>query len=126
MAWRAPKYSVPDAAGKQTVIGYEYAFGDRPYGNYWEGVADADVPKPAPAPNVQGFKDDLKLAMGGAVASNALARAYPLFYPALAEGVWADLQALILDAKNTAVLSAAQYAAFQALAAKYAIPVVLP
>lgn len=125
MAWRAPKYSAPDAAGKQQIVGYDYTFGDRPYGNYWEGISDDQVPRPV-VPNVQGFKDELKAAMGGAVASNLLARAYPLFYPALAEGVWTDLQALILDAKNTAVLSPAQYAAFQALAVKHAIPVVLP
>jgi hypothetical protein len=84
------------------------------------------VPKPPAAPNVQGFKDELKLAMGGAVAANLLARTYPLFYAALQEGVWPDVQALILDAKATGVLSAAQYGAFQALAAKHAIPVVLP
>jgi hypothetical protein len=126
MAWRAPKYSTAGADGKQTIVGYDYAFGDRPYGAYWEGIADADVPKPPAAPNVQGFKDDLKAAMGGAVAANLLARTYPLFYAALQEGVWADVQALILDAKATAVLSAAQYAAFQALAAKHALPVVLP
>lgn len=46
MAWRAPKYSAPDAAGVQTIIGYDYVFGDRPHGNFWEGIADADVPKP--------------------------------------------------------------------------------
>lgn len=80
----------------------------------------------AKTPDVAGFINELKASMGGIIASNALAKAYPLFYPALQTGVWVDGQALIIDAKATAVLTAQQYAAFQALAAKYSLPLQLP
>lgn len=79
-----------------------------------------------PAPDVAGFVSALKAAMGGIVASNSLARAYPLFQPALDKGVWADVQSLIVDAHTTGVLSEAQYAAFKQLAAAHYLPIVLP
>lgn len=79
-----------------------------------------------PPPDVPGFVAELKAAMGGIVASNALARAYPLFQPALEKAVWPDVQALIVDAHATLVLSDAQYAAFQSLAKKHNLPVALP
>lgn len=80
----------------------------------------------APTADAGGFVEELKLAMGGIVASNGLARAYPLFYPALQAGNWVDLQALIVDARTSGVLSAAQYTAMKDLAAKHHLPVTLP
>lgn len=88
-------------------------------------AAQLSDPQP-PAPDVPGFITDLKAAMGGIVASNGLAKAYPLFYPALQQGVFADAQALIIDAHATLVLNDTQYAAFKALAAKHGLPVTLP
>ena len=80
----------------------------------------------APGPNVPGFVAALKNAMGGIVASNSLAKAYPLFYPALETGQFADAQALIIDAHTTGVLSDKQYAAFGQFAATYHLPITLP
>jgi len=80
----------------------------------------------APGPDVPGFISDLKAAMNGIVAANALAKAYPLFYPALDTGQFADAQALIIDAHATGVLSDLQYGAFQQLAAKHHLPITLP
>lgn len=79
-----------------------------------------------PQPDVPGFIRDLKMAMGGIVASNLLAKAYPLFYPALTVGNFPDVQALIVDAHTAAVLNDTQYAAFKSLAAKHNIPITLP
>jgi hypothetical protein len=80
-------------------------------------------PAPTPRPDVGGFIDALKTAMGGIVGANALAKAYPLFYPALQTGNWADVQALLADAHATGALTEAQYAAFKTLAATHNIPV---
>ena len=77
-------------------------------------------------PNQNGFADALKVAMGGIVGSNALAKAYPLFYPALQEGIWSDVQSLIIDAHTSGLLSDSVYVEFAALARQYNIPVVLP
>jgi hypothetical protein len=79
-----------------------------------------------PSPNVEAFVEELKSAIGGIVASNALAKSYPLFYPALQVRNFADVQALIIDAHATRVLSDPQYAVFQQLAVKHRIPVTLP
>jgi hypothetical protein len=94
----------------------------------WLAAGNAPLPAdPAPiVPDVSGFVLDLKAAMGGIVASNALARAYPLFQPALEKGAFADVEALIIDAHTKLVLSDAQYVAFKSLAAKYNIPIALP
>lgn len=88
--------------------------------------ATANAAAAALRPNAPGFANALKTAVGGVVGANALARAYPLFYPALQEGNWADLQALIIDAHTAGVLSDAVYVGFAALARQYSIPVVLP
>lgn len=88
-----------------------------------EWSANAALPLP---PDVPGFLDALKSAMGGIVASNTLAKAYPLFHAALDKAVWVDVQALIIDAHTTRVLSDVQYAAFKQLAAAHHLPIVLP
>lgn len=90
-----------------------------------QAEVDAVINAPA-APDVSGFVLDVKAAMGGIVASNTLAKAYPLFQPALGNGVWADVQALVIDAHATLVLSDAQYAAIKSLAVKHNIPIALP
>lgn len=92
----------------------------------WDGKAFVAPLTPPPGPDVSGFVSDLKAAMGGIVASNALAKSYPLFQPALAASNFADVQVLIIDAHATLVLSDAQYAAFKQLAAKHGLPITLP
>lgn len=80
----------------------------------------------ANAPKPDAFIDKLKAAMGGIIASNTLARAYPLFYPAVQQQIWPDVEALIIDAHSTAVLSDDQYAAFKQLALDSHLPITLP
>jgi hypothetical protein len=80
----------------------------------------------ASKPDVPGFVDSLKAAMGGIVGSNGLAKAYPLFYPALSNGAFADVQALVIDGLTTGVLSQPQYAAIKQLAVQHNIPITLP
>jgi hypothetical protein len=93
----------------------------------FDGVAVTPSPaKTAAPPDVSGFVTDLKVAMGGIVSANALAKTYPLFWPALQMGHFADAQALIIDAHATLVLSDVQYGSFKQLAAKYHLPIVLP
>lgn len=76
--------------------------------------------------NVQGFQNAIKTAVGGIVGANALATAYPLLAPAIEQGVWSDVQALIIDAHMKGALTAAQYAAIQSAVTVNNIPVTLP
>jgi hypothetical protein len=93
----------------------------------WLAAGNSPAPADAPAvPNVTGFLADLKTASGGIVGSNKLARAYPLFYTALQNGVFEDVQALLIDARSSAVITEAQYQGFKSAAAANNIPVVLP
>lgn len=85
-----------------------------------------DIPPVPPEPDVPGFVDGIKEALGGIVAANVIARMYPLFYSSLQAGNFADVEALILDADSTGVLSKPQYAAFKELAITHRIPVTLP
>jgi hypothetical protein len=79
-----------------------------------------------PKADVRGFINALKAGQGGIVNANKLARAYPLFYSALENGAFDDVQALIIDAHTTAVLTDAQYASFKQAAAANYIPITLP
>jgi len=77
-------------------------------------------------PNALGFQQAVKTALGGIVGANTLMVAYPAFLPALQQGQWADLQALIIDANTRAILTPAQYSAIKTAAAANNIPVTLP
>jgi len=77
-------------------------------------------------PNPIGFQNAIKTALGGILGANALMVSYPAFMPALQQGIWADLQALIIDANTTAKITAAQYSAIKAAATANNIPIVLP
>lgn len=79
----------------------------------------------APAPDPNGFAQAVKTGLGCVVAANALAVAYPLFFAAVQDGMWADLQALVIDAKTKAVVTTAQYNAIKAATATFNIPVTL-
>lgn len=72
-----------------------------------------------------GFAQAVKAALGGIVAANALAVAYPLFFSAVQSCVWADVQALVLDANAKAVITSAQYNAIKSAAAQFNIPITL-
>ena len=79
-------------------------------------------PVASPAPDIPGFIAAVKQAMGGAVGSNALARAYPLFYPAVQQAEWDDVKALMRNAAATGVLAPEQAAAMLSIAVEYHIP----
>jgi hypothetical protein len=78
-----------------------------------------------PQPDPVGFTAAVKAAVGGILAANALMIAYPAFFPAIQSADWADVQALVIDAKAKAVITAAQYTAIKAAAAASNIPVTL-
>jgi hypothetical protein len=97
---------------------------------FLDWVAAGNTPLPPdpsePQPNPDGFVEAIKAALGGIVGANALMKMYPAFYDAVATGTWPDVQALIIDAKSTSVLTAAQYTAFGQLAQEFNIPITLP
>ena len=109
-------------------------------GSGWRAVGDAAdcatdetfsetqpaIITPGPVPNGAAFISAAKAAMGGIVAANTLLRQYPAFIDAVNQQDWADVATLIQDAKTTGVLTATQYAAFQAAATANNIPITLP
>jgi hypothetical protein len=74
-------------------------------------------------PDVQGFTQALKTALGGIIGANAIAVAYPLFFTALQTSEWDDVQALLIDAKTKTLLTTDQYAEIKTLAETYNIPI---
>lgn len=80
----------------------------------------------AVAPNIQGFVDAVKTAMGGIVGVNTLTRQYPSFYPAIQASQWDDAKALLVDAKSTGFITSDQYIAFQSAFNLNNIPITLP
>lgn len=80
----------------------------------------------APSPDPIGFAQVIKTSLGGVVGANALMKLYPAFFPAVQTLQWADVQALILDAKANNIINSDQYAAFQSAASQYNIPITLP
>lgn len=77
-------------------------------------------------PNIAGFIANIKTALGGIVAVNALMKAYPAFSDALNMQEWQDVSALLVDAKTTGAITVAQYAQFQTALTANHIPVTLP
>jgi hypothetical protein len=80
----------------------------------------------AALPNPTKFAQDVKTAMGGIVAGNALMKLYPAFFPAISTATYPDVQALILDAQITGALTAAEYSAIKSAAIADNIPITLP
>lgn len=76
-------------------------------------------------PDPAGFAQAVKVGMGGILAANALMVTYPAFFPAIQTQVWADVQALVLDAKAKSAISLAQYNAIKSAAVQFNIPVTL-
>lgn len=76
--------------------------------------------------NKGGFVQAMNTAFGGIIASNTYAIKYPLFLPAIETNDWINVQAIIIDANDTSVLTPTQYAAIKAAAIANNIPIVLP
>jgi len=85
----------------------------------------AQIAALASLPNPVGFTQAIKSELGGIVAVNTLVVAYPLFFDAVATQQWADVKALIIDAKAKNVVSTIQYAAIKAAATAFNIPITL-
>jgi hypothetical protein len=77
-------------------------------------------------PNPIRFIDAFKATLGGIVGANTLARAYPLFYPALQARNWEDVAALIIEAHKDKAFSEEQYSELKNLAETNHIPIILP
>ncbi len=107
-------YNVPDATWLYITVGVIAVYTTANY-----------VPPPLP-PNSAGFEQAVKTALGGALAANSLAMSYPLFFPAVANGVWSDVQAFIIDANTKILITSTQYTAIKAAAAANYIPITLP
>lgn len=80
----------------------------------------------APVPNSTGFIQDIKNALGGIVAANAVAVTYPLFFTAVQEQHWLDVQVLLIDAKTKNMLTTQQYSDIKTAVLNNNIPLTLP
>jgi hypothetical protein len=88
-------------------------------------VPPAIIPVVSTTPNPSGFIQAIKNGLGGIVAANSVAVAYPLFFAAVQEQHWPDVQALLVDAKTKNLLTTQQYADIKTAAATFNIPVTL-
>lgn len=102
---------------------------NRDYQAYLQWTQSGNTPQPADAaptvPDVDGFILAVKAGLGGIVAANALAAKYPLFTLSLRTSEWDDVQALVIDAKNTSAITLEQYNAIKAAAIVANIPITL-
>ena len=80
---------------------------------------------PAVVPDIAGFVNTIATALGGVVPANTLAKAYPLLDGAIRNAQWSFVQALIIDAQTTSVITSTEYAAIKAAAAANNIPITL-
>ena len=80
---------------------------------------------PPVMPDIAGFIDAIATTLGGIVPANTLAKAYPLLDGAIRNAQWSFVQALIIDAQTTSVITSTEYAAIKAAAAANNIPITL-
>jgi hypothetical protein len=83
------------------------------------------IPSISTLPDPSGFIQAIKNGLGGIVAANSVAVAYPLFFAAVQEQHWPDTQALLIDAKTKNLLTDQQYLDIKTAAATFNIPVTL-
>lgn len=100
--------------------------------DYLAWLAAGNVPQPVDPvpvqPDIAGFVNEAKAALGGIVAASKIIGAQAVFL-ALQSGNFADAQALIADSHGQALtggLTDLQYAGIKSLAAKHNIPMTLP
>ena len=80
---------------------------------------------PPIVPDIPGFIDAMGVALGGPIPANDLAKPYPLLDGAIRNSNWPFVQALIIDAQTTSVITSTEYAAIKAAATAHNIPVTL-
>ena len=68
---------------------------------------------PPPQPNPSGFSADVKIAVGGILATNALMALYPAFLPAIQQQNWSDVSVLLADALTKGIITSAQNTAIR-------------
>lgn len=93
-------------------------------GYLYDGSAFTAPSAPTPQPNSAGFISALK-TLWGIVECNTLSTAYPLFFAAISDNDWPNLQILILDAQSKNIINSTQYAAIKSAALANNIPVTL-
>lgn len=82
----------------------------------------AEAPPIPIIPDANSFVQSVKSAVGGIVSANSLAVAYPLFFTAVQSQQWADVQALVVDAKAKSVITTTQYDVIKSAAVTANIP----
>ena len=79
---------------------------------------------PTKSPDVDGFVQAVKIGLGGILAINNMPGA-SLVFAAMQAQQWADVQVLVVDAKDKSILTLGQYDAIKSAAALFNIPIVL-
>lgn len=96
---------------------------------YQEWLATGNIPDPVPTDTPiaaqNSFIQGVKTALGGIIATNELASSYPLLYPAIQNGAWADVEALIKDAKQKGVITIQQYDSIKTVSINCNLPITL-
>lgn len=72
-----------------------------------------------------GFLNSFNNSLGGVLAANTIAVAYPLLFIAIEEENWHDVGVLILDAKKNLTISNSQYSALKNVFSIHSIPIQL-
>lgn len=96
---------------------------------YQEWLDAGNIPDPVPPdmpiadPN--SFIQGIKTALGGIVSTNELASSYPLLYPAIQNGAWVDVEALIKDAQQKGVMTTQQYNLIKTASINCNLPITL-
>lgn len=78
-----------------------------------------------PRPNLTKFIQDIKIGVGGIINANGLATAYPLFFSAIQLAEWFDVELLITDAFDNAIINTEQFNAIKSAAVENNIPIYL-
>ena len=76
-------------------------------------------------PNPSGFISGIKSAVGGIIAANTIAQAYPLLFGSIQVSDWTDVTLMIEDALKRNIITATQYDAIKQTALTNNISVVL-
>ena len=79
----------------------------------------------ASQPNPIGFITAIKVALGGIILANTIAKEYPLFFSSIISSDWTDVQIMLLDAKDKLIVTKQQYDDIKTYATSNNIPITL-